>query len=85
MKFNTLEQVLKHMETNEIYFCDSGFAKISLTKGQIHGMMESEYGIRPKRKRTFNKKLKQLINELLRYALESHKEDNDEIKPLGIE
>lgn len=76
MKLGTLQQAIIHMNSNMIYFCDSGYCKINLTKGQIHDMMESEYGIRPKKKRIFNKKLKQLMHELVEFAIKGHKERN---------
>ena len=76
MKTKTLELFAEHMETNRIYFptfrsaCD-----IHLTRSEICDILSIEYGIRPKRKRVFNKKLKQLINSLMDEIVEEIREN----------
>ena len=70
MKIKTIQSILGYMQADKIYFSDeSDLILIRLTKGEVRGIIATEYGIRPKRARIIKKKLKTIMDDVLRYAL----------------
>lgn len=82
MKTKTLVKIHEHMESGRIYFPDHVFCcDLRLTKGEIRDIIAMEYGIRPRKRRILKKRLKILVNDLLDFII---KEEDDQIKPLGV-
>ena len=80
MKNRTLQLFHIHMTTKKIHFADNGpLCDFYLTEGQIRDIIQAEYGIRPKRSRIVQKKLKQLVHSLLRELIDDAKETYDSI------
>ena len=79
MKTRTLKVIKKYMDEGKIYFPDHiNTCILSLTKGEIRAIIRMEYGISPKKDRILRKRLKILIDDLLRYLL---KDLDDKIEP----
>lgn len=82
MKSRTLVLISNHLKKGELYFPDdSPYCRIFLTKGQIRDIIQAEYGIRPKKSRIVKKKLKQILDEILKLAINTIKDKNDKIIP----
>jgi len=73
MKRNTLLLLKTHLDSGNIYFSeDYPGCRFNLTNGRLCDIIQAEYGIRPKRSRIIQKKLKQLINSLLKKIIKDH-------------
>jgi len=65
------------MDEGKICFRDNTNAvDFFLTRKEICDILSLEFGIRPKKSRIINKKLTQLINRLLIFAIDQHKGHN---------
>ena len=77
MKTKTLEIIKIHLDTKRMYFRDdSPVIDYHLTDGEIRAIIQSEYGINPKRSRIIKKYLKKIGNDLLTFVVEDLKEND---------
>ena len=69
MKTRTLRKISRYIESGNLIFLDNGRVNITLTTTELRELLKLEYGLRTKKRRILKKKMKQLLNMLMREML----------------
>ena len=86
LKKKTYELLSKAINSGELYFPDKHpYAECKMGVGFVRQIVKTEYGITTKNTRILRKKLKQIVNDMLRDIVETLEDENLENRIREVE